>query len=126
MPKAPAHKWEFTARFKRHAFGWRSSALAVTRLKEALSELRKVAKTQPAFAAEGAVQLLERLFPALEKVDSSSGALGGAIHAAVVELAPLIGSAQVDAKTRGVDAAPLESVRRGRHALPGVPGRHLG
>jgi hypothetical protein len=98
--KATQHKWEFKARFRRHAFGWKSQP-AVTRVKEALAELKKVAKTEPEVAAEGAVQLLERLSPALEQVDSSSGAIGSAVNRAIEELAPLIGGAKVDAKTRG-------------------------
>ena len=33
--KAAAHKWEFTARFRRHAFGWRSQP-AIQRVKQAV------------------------------------------------------------------------------------------
>ncbi len=40
--EAPAkHRWVFNARFRRHAFGWRSQA-AVTRVKEAVAEIKAV------------------------------------------------------------------------------------
>ena len=68
----PSPKWTFASRFRRNAFGWRSS-LPIQRLKEAVSEIRSVARTDRAIAAEGAVLLLEKLSPALEQVDSSSG-----------------------------------------------------
>ncbi len=44
--------------------------------------------------------LLERLSPCLEQVDSSSGALGTAVHNAIGELVPIISDADVDTKTR--------------------------
>jgi len=40
-----AHKWEFKARFRRHAFGWRSQP-AVQRIKQAVSEIKKVARAE--------------------------------------------------------------------------------
>jgi hypothetical protein len=70
-----AYKWTFAPRFKRNGFGWRSS-LPIQRLKEAVSEIRSVARRDPALAAEGAVLLPEKVSPALEHVDGSSGALG--------------------------------------------------
>jgi hypothetical protein len=54
MPKAPIHKWTFRARFRRHAFGWRSQP-AIKRIKEAVSEIKQVARKQPLLGAEGAV-----------------------------------------------------------------------
>lgn len=100
MPHAPAqHKWTFTSRFRRHAFGWRSQP-AIARLKEAVSEIRVVARHDTLLAAEGAVLLLERLSPALEHVDSSSGAIGSAVNKAVDVLAEIIASAPADPKTR--------------------------
>jgi hypothetical protein len=41
--KADAHKWEFKPRFRRHAFGWKSQP-AITRIKQAVAEIKKVAK----------------------------------------------------------------------------------
>jgi hypothetical protein len=98
-PGAEAHKWEFKARFRRHAFGWKSQP-AITRIKQAVAEIKKVAKKDPVLAAEGAIAFLERVSPALEHVDSSSGSIGTAVGNAIGELVPLIASAPADAKTR--------------------------
>ncbi len=51
-------------------------------------------------AAEGAVTLLERLSPALEHVDSSSGAIGVAVNLAIAELVEIVARAPVDTATR--------------------------
>jgi len=55
--------WEFKPRFRRRAFGWRSQP-AIQRVKEAVAEIKKVARTNAALAAEGAVGFIERLFEA--------------------------------------------------------------
>lgn len=94
-----AHKWLFASRFRRRAFGWRSDT-PIQRIKEALAEIKQVARKEPILAAEGAVTLLERLSPALEQVDSSSGALGSAVNKAIDTLAPLITKAQVVQRVR--------------------------
>jgi hypothetical protein len=99
MAKAEAHKWEFKARFRRHAFGWRSQP-AILRIRQAVSEIKGVARKDPVLAAAGAVALIERISPALEHVDSSSGAIGTAVNHALRELAAIIAAARVDAKTR--------------------------
>ena len=100
MTRAAAHKWSFPARFRVGAYGWKSSKLACQRLREAVSEIKKVAKKEPVHGAEGAVRLMEKLWPALEHVDSSSGALGSAVNKALDDLIPLIIKAPADAKTR--------------------------
>ena len=82
--------WAFRTRFRRGAFGWKGTQLAIGRINEALTEIRAVARHDTACAAEGAVLLLEKLSPALCQIDSSSGALGNATYATVQELAPLI------------------------------------
>jgi hypothetical protein len=97
--KAGGHKWEFTPRFRRHAFGWRSQP-AIQRVKQAVSEIKMVARGDPVRAADGAVTLLERLSPALEHVDSSSGAIGTAVNRAIAELVPIIAGAPVDPEKR--------------------------
>lgn len=94
-----AHKWQFTARFRRHAFGWRSDT-PIQRIKEALTEIKQIARKEPVTAAEGAVTLLEKLSPALEQVDSSSGALGTAVNRAIDTLVPIIAKADVDQRVR--------------------------
>ena len=45
---------------RRSAFGWRSQA-AITRIKEAVAEIKKVAKKDPVLATEGAVLFLEKI-----------------------------------------------------------------
>ncbi len=94
------HKWQFAARFRACAFGWRASRLAAQRLKEAVSEIRKVGRGDPVLAAEGAIKLIEKLWPALQQIDTSSGLLGGAVNGAVHEVIQYLIEAQVDIKTR--------------------------
>jgi hypothetical protein len=93
------HRWAFKARFRARAFGWKSQP-AITRVREAVAEIKKVAKHDPMCAAEGAIIFIERVSAALEQVDSSSGAIGSAVNHAVADLAEIIGGAQVDGSTR--------------------------
>ncbi len=65
---ANRHHWAFEVRFRARAYGWRGSALSGQRLKEAVREIRSVAKDRMR-AAEGCVLLMERLWPALEHID---------------------------------------------------------
>lgn len=97
--KRPSHKWQFGPRFRRHAFGWKSGP-AIRRVKEAVSEIKKAARKGPVLGAEGAVRFLEKLSPALEHVDSSSGAIGTAVNSAIAALVPIIAKAPADAATR--------------------------
>ena len=98
-PKADDYTWEFKARFRPRAFGWKSQP-AITRVKQAVAEINKVGKTNPLVAAEGAVTFLERLSPAIERVDSSSGSIGTAVNHAVAACAAVIGVAPAHMKTR--------------------------
>jgi hypothetical protein len=52
-PAGETHKWEFKARFRRKAFGWRSQP-AITRIRQAVAEIKKIAKKDALLAAEGA------------------------------------------------------------------------
>jgi len=97
--KVGAHTWGFRARFRRHAFGWKSQP-AIQRIKEAVSEINRVARKDPILAAEGAVVLLERISPALEHVDSSSGAIVTAVNNAVTVLVAIIASAPAGERIR--------------------------
>lgn len=99
MPKAPAHEWTFRASFRRQAFGWQSRP-AIKRVKEAVSEIKKVARKEPLRAAEGAVLFLEKVSPAIERVDSSSGAIGTAVDNAITALVKIIVAAPADDDTR--------------------------
>jgi hypothetical protein len=89
------HKWIFRARFRRHAFGWRSQP-AIKRIKEAVSEIKKAARQDPVLGAEGAVLFLEKISPAVEQVDSSSGAIGTTVNKAIVVLVSIIAEAPAD------------------------------
>ncbi|MFK7846999.1 MAG: hypothetical protein AB8G77_16980 [Rhodothermales bacterium] len=93
--------WQFTSRFRRHAFGWRSD-LPIKRIKEALKELKQAARKDPLEAAEGSIKLIEKLSPALEHVDSSSGAIGSAVNKTIQELTNIIKKAQVSEQARQV------------------------
>jgi hypothetical protein len=94
------HKWAFASKFRARAYGWRGSGLASQRLKEAVSEIKAAAKSDRVRAGEGVVSLMERLWPALQDIDTSSGALGGAVHRALIELIPILISAPADPATR--------------------------
>ena len=100
MTQSKAHKWTFTARFRKNAFGWKGSSLACKRIKEAVSEIRKIVRKDPLLGAEGAIKLMEKLWPALQHVDSSSGALGNAVYNAVGVLVDWVAEAPADEKTR--------------------------
>lgn len=100
MVKSAKHKWTFTSRFRRQAFGWRGSATAVLRVKEAVTEIKSAARQDPLLGAEGAVLFLEKISPALEQVDSSSGAIGTAVNNAIEALVPIIVDARADTNLR--------------------------
>lgn len=60
-----------------------------------------VARRDKVLAAEGAVLFLEKVSPALEHVDSSSGMIGTAVNNAIDSLVEIIATAPADPKTRG-------------------------
>ena len=95
-----AYAWKFKSRFRRNAFGWRGSRPAIERIDEALAEIQAVARTDRNLAAEGAVVFLERVSPALEQIDSSSGAIGSAVNGAIVDLVAIIADAPAERRTR--------------------------
>jgi len=97
-----SHQWQFKTRFRKRAYGWRGTALASKRLKEAVSEIKKVNKIDSVLAAVGAISLMERIWPALEHIDTSSGSLGNAIRKTLDELIPLLIKAKADKITRKI------------------------
>lgn len=99
MSSSDKSTWAFRARFRRHAFGWRSQP-AIARIKEAVAEIKKAARKGPLLGGEGAVLFLEKISPAIEQVDSSSGAIGTAVNNAVEALVPIIANAPADDKLR--------------------------
>lgn len=96
---ATSYKFQFAPRFRRNAFGWKS-ATPIQRIKEALVEIKAIAKKEPVLAAEGAVLFLEKLAPAIEQVDSSSGGIGSAVNRAIETLVPIIAKAEVSRAVR--------------------------
>lgn len=97
---ATSHAWAFRSSFRRHAFGWKGTRKAIERLNEAVAEIERMARSDPALAGEGAVLLLEKLSPAISDIDSSSGARGNAAAGVVATLAPLIAAAPVPRPVR--------------------------
>ena len=95
------HKWKFTAHFRSGAYAWKGTALATKRMREALSEIKKMARTDSALAGEGAVELMCRLYPACEHIDGSSGSLGTALNKTISALIPTVTKADWDMNTRG-------------------------
>jgi hypothetical protein len=100
MSNHQTYKWTFPSRFRTGAYGWQASRLACQRLREAVSEIKKVAKKDSVLGAEGAVRLIEKLWSALEHIDTSSGALGSAVNKVLDALIPIIVMAPADGKTR--------------------------
>lgn len=90
---AAGRSWRFKTTLRSRAYGWRGSALAITRLKEAVSEIKAASKSDPVAGGEGAVALMERLWPAFQGIDTSSGALGAAIARSFDALLPILTTA---------------------------------
>ncbi|MDX2484257.1 MAG: hypothetical protein QNK42_11430 [Pseudodonghicola sp.] len=109
MARKPTHKWAFKPGMRAGAFGWRGSAKATQRLKSASTEIRSVRRNDPVIAAEGVVALAERIWPAFEHIDTSSGALGAAVRRTLEQLLPILIEAPADEPTR---AAWLERLRQ--------------
>ena len=102
------HKWAFKPGMRAGAYSWKSSAKAIERLKSASSEIRAVARTDPTGAAEGVIALAQRIWPAFEHIDTSSGALGNAVRRTLEDLLPILIEAPADEKSR---AKWLEQLR---------------
>lgn len=111
MAPKPAHKWAFKTSIRRGAFSWRSSAKAIERLKLAVSEVRAVGRADPVAAADGVVALAERIWPAFEAIDTSTGALGTAVRKTLEELIPILIEAPADEPVRS------RWLERLRHAI---------
>ncbi len=108
MAGKPSYKWGFKSSMRAGAYSWRSSAKAIERLKSARAEIRSVARADPVTAAEGVIALAQRIWPAFEHIDTSSGALGNAVNRTLEELLPILIDAPADEKTR---AKWLEQLR---------------
>ena len=93
-------KWQFKTKFRAKSYGWRGSRLAISRLKEAFSEIKAAAKSDPVAGGDGAVSLMERIWPAFQDIDTSSGALGTAVARTLDKLIPILIDAPADHSTR--------------------------
>ncbi len=94
------HTWTFPARFRARAFGWKGSKLASQRIGEAVREIRSVRKQDPLLAADGAVRFIERVVPAIQDIDSSTGSLGNAVRKALDAVVEVIARAPADPARR--------------------------
>ena len=108
MVRRAQQKWAFIPGMRAGAFGWRGSARAIDRLKRARSEIRAVNRTDPVTAAAGVVTLAERIWPAFEHIDTSTGALGGAVRRTLDDLLEVLIDAPANEATR---AGWLERLR---------------
>lgn len=100
MAKQATHKWAFKAGMRTGAYSWKSSSKAIIRLKSAVSEIKAVNRTDQVAAAEGVISVAERIWPAFERIDTSSGALGGAVNRTIEKLIPILIAAPADEGTR--------------------------
>jgi hypothetical protein len=90
------------ARFRTGAYDWKAShpGWRANVFARPSPRSNKVAKKEPALGAEGAVRLMEKLWPAPQHVDSSSGAMGSAVNKALDVLIPVIVKVPAEDKTR--------------------------
>lgn len=94
------YSWKFKPKMRARSYGWQGTQKATARLKEAVSEIKAVARKDPILAGDGVVCLMERIWPAFEHTDTSSGALGGAIYRTLNVLIPILVKAPADQRTR--------------------------
>ena len=95
------HDWLFTRYLHHQTLAEGDPARAVTRLREAVAEIRTVAATQPLVAGEGIIELYERLVRATRHDDSCARRVSMAIADTVQALCPVLRTAPADAATRG-------------------------
>lgn len=94
------HTWLFKRHLKPNTFSWKSSALAAKRLKEALAEIKAVNKWNSSLAAQGVVDLAERIWPAFAPIDTSSGMLGTAVYNTLIACIPIFSKSELPYKER--------------------------
>ncbi|KMQ49889.1 ST7 protein [Chitinispirillum alkaliphilum] len=88
-----SQSFTFTRQLRAGAYGWKSSALAASRIAAAVKEIKGVAKKDPSSAAMGVTIFLEKCWRAIEHIDSSSGKIGIAVSKAIAQLALVFGNA---------------------------------
>lgn len=99
MPRK-SHKWKFPTYFRANVYAWHGSQKASKRIKETISEIKRLHKKEPEVACEGIVRFIEKLSPALSHIDSSSGQIGNAVYNAIEILAPIFAGTEIEFKTR--------------------------
>ncbi|MDO5576333.1 MAG: hypothetical protein Q4F84_04585, partial [Fibrobacter sp.] len=101
MPtKKSKHKWEFTSFLKSGIYKWNGSALASRHFNSAINEIWDVSEHDSATAAKGAVIFIEKCYRAIKNIDSSNGAIGGAVNNALTELTTIIAQAELSPDER--------------------------
>ncbi|RWR04247.1 hypothetical protein [Paenirhodobacter populi] len=100
MARKPSHKWSFRAGMRAGILGWKGSSKAIERLKLASAEIRVLRRTDPIVAAGGVISLAERIWPAFEHIDTSSGALGAAVARTLGDMLPVLIEAPAAEATR--------------------------
>ena len=100
MAKDTKPKWAFKPRFRVGLYSWNGTAKAAKNLRAAVSEIRKAYKKSPLEAVDAAIYLMERIWPALEHIDGSSGVLGRAVNDTIDKLLPLVIEAPADEQLR--------------------------
>lgn len=109
MARSRTHRWAFKPGMRAGAFGWRGTAKAAARLKAAVREIKTVRKIDPVAAGEGVIALAERIWPAFEHIDTSSGSLGTAVAHTLEDLVPILIDPPADETTRAAWAERLRT-----------------
>jgi hypothetical protein len=117
MTTAQPQRWQFAGRFRVTPLaGAPSPRFSGSAKRYRISEIKKAARSDPVLAAEGAVLFVEKVSPALQHVDSSSGAIGTAVNHAIEELVSIIAKAPVDPAYE-IARSPVGCLCRGRHTV---------
>jgi hypothetical protein len=69
-------------------------------VKEAITEIKKVAAKEPILGACGAIIFIERISSALDHVDGSSGSMGSAVNHSLKEMVKIIAAAPAETNIR--------------------------
>ena len=110
-------RWSFATRFRARGFGVHSSRLACQRIREAMTEIRKVARRDHVLGAEGAVRFTVKLVPAIEQALTRPPELIAAIR----RFAERIHPSRDGGSSRRVLQAADDFATRGRAGLRPKP-----
>ena len=113
----PSHTWSFKPGMRAGAYSWRFSSKAIERLKSAKTEILSLARKDPVTAAEGVIALAQRIWPAFEHIDTSSGALGSVVNRMLEDLLPILRDDDSVVLIVGGHPGDAEA-RKGKHRTP--------